>query len=82
MSITKTRAIGSVAVDQIIVTIWHYFLEEIQLQKKCLPATVINMTGAIIDPVPGVVREPSNRFAKLGANDGQSIRGVVALLVE
>jgi len=55
-------------------------LEEVQLQEEGPPATVLNIV--IIDLVPGVVGEAGNCFAKLGADNGQSVGSVVALLMK
>ena len=68
------------AVNKIFVADWHHFLEEVQLQEEGPPATV--MDSVVIDLVPGVVGEAGNSFAELGADNGQSVGSVVALLMK
>ena len=80
MTTTKCWSITIVAVNKIIVADWHHFLEEVQLQEEGSPATVINTV--VIDLVPGVVGEAGNSFAELGADNGQSVGSVVALLMK
>ena len=80
MTTTKCWSITIVAVNKIIVADWHHFLEEVQLQEEGSPATVFNIF--VIDLVPGVMGEAGNSFSELGADNGQSVGSVVALLMK
>ena len=62
------------------IAVGHHFLEEVELQDERPPPAVTNIP--IADAVPGVVGVGCDCFSELGAEDGESVGCVVALLVK
>ena len=79
MSTSKSRTVVFVSEYQVAISLGHKLLHHVQREDAGPPATVVNMTTFTFPLVVGV---GSNGFAELGADEGEGVCFVVALLME